>query len=106
VVAAAAGRRCNIESNVLRHRVDARGKHHVTGKPTALMRDVVRICEAGGTLLDPFTGSGTTGVAALELGYRFLGCEMSAEYAEIARERLDHCTAGDARTLGGHSVDL
>ena len=85
-------RRCNIESNVLPgvlcHRVNARDKHHVTGKPTALMRDVVRICEPGGTILDPFAGSGTTGVAALELGYRFLGCEMSAEYAGIAKRRL------------------
>lgn len=54
------------------------------------MRDVVRICEPGGTILDPFAGSGTTGVAALELEYRFLGCEMAAQYARIARDRL--CT--------------
>jgi len=42
----------------------------------------------GELLLDPFAGSGTTGVAALRLGRRFLGWEMNAEYAEIARRRL------------------
>ena len=52
------------------------------------MLDVVRICEPGGLILDPFTGSGTTGVAALRLGYRFLGCELQPEYAEIAKARL------------------
>ncbi len=91
-------RRCNTASNiipgVLRHRVDPRDKHHLTGKPTALMRDVVRICEPGGTILDPFAGSGTTGVAALELGYRFLGCELSPEYADIATRRLERAAAG------------
>ena len=85
-------RRCNTDNNiipgVLKHRVDPRDKHHTTGKPTALMRDVVRICEPGGTILDPFAGSGTTGVAAIELGYRFLGCEIQPEYASIARERM------------------
>ncbi len=91
-------RRCNTASNiipgVLRHRVDPKDKYHLTGKPTALMRDVIRICEPGGTILDPFAGSGTTGVAALELGYRFLGCELSTEYADIATRRLERAAAG------------
>ena len=54
------------------HRVDPSEKHHQTGKPVPLMRDVVRICEPGGLILDPLAGSGSTGVAGLELGYRFL----------------------------------
>ena len=99
----AGDRRCNTENNiipgVLRHRVDPRDKHHATGKPTALMRDVVRICEPGGTILDPFAGSGTTGVAALEQGYRFIGCEILAEYANIAQVRMHgsgmRCAAND-----------
>ncbi|MEM9492101.1 MAG: site-specific DNA-methyltransferase, partial [Myxococcota bacterium] len=73
---------------VLRHRVDPRDKQHVTGKPTELMMDVVKICEPGGVILDPFAGSATTGVAALRLGYRFLGCEIVPAYAHIARNRL------------------
>jgi len=52
------------------------------------MLDVVRICEQGGKILDPFAGSGTTGVAAVKLGYPFHGCELSPEYAAIARARL------------------
>ena len=78
----------NVLPGVMRHRVNPRDKHHTTGKPTSLMLDLVRICEPGGLIVDPFAGSGTTGVAALQLGYRFLGCELSSEYADIARQRL------------------
>lgn len=46
------------------------------------------ITPPGGVILDPFLGSGTTGVAALAEGFRFLGIEREAEYAEIARQRL------------------
>ena len=52
------------------------------------MLDLVRICEPGGLIVDPFAGSGTTGVAALQLGYRFHGCELTSEYTAIARQRL------------------
>ena len=93
-------RRCNTDNNiipgVLKHRVDPSDKHHTTGKPTALMLDVVRICEPGAVILDPFAGSGTTGVAAVELGYRFLGCEIQPEYASIARERMGNDGARSA----------
>lgn len=44
----------------------------------------------GGLVLDPFTGSGSTGKAAVLEGFSFVGCEMTAEYAEIARLRIDH----------------
>lgn len=63
-------------------------KHHMTGKPTALMCELVRPVVPGGVVLDPFAGSGTTGVAALMTGRRFVGVERSATYAEIARNRL------------------
>lgn len=62
---------------------------HVTQKPVPVMRMVVRICPPGGVVLDPFTGSGSTGVAALAQGRRFLGIELSSEYAEIAARRLE-----------------
>ena len=63
-------------------------KHHLTGKPTALMRELVRPVVPGGLILDPFAGSGTTGVAALLAGRRFIGIEREAAYLEISRERL------------------
>jgi site-specific DNA-methyltransferase (adenine-specific) len=42
----------------------------------------------GGTVLDPFTGSGSTGRGAVLEGFDFIGCELSPEYAEIARARI------------------
>ena len=45
-------------------------------------------CPEGGTVYDPFTGYGTTGVVALRLGRKFLGCELNPEYAEMARGRI------------------
>jgi site-specific DNA-methyltransferase (adenine-specific) len=52
------------------------------------MQQLVRICPEGGTVLDPFTGSGTTGVAALREGRDFIGVELSDHYAGIAERRL------------------
>jgi site-specific DNA-methyltransferase (adenine-specific) len=46
------------------------------------------IAPPGGTVLDPFTGSGTTGVAARCEGVDFVGIEQSAEYVELARARI------------------
>jgi site-specific DNA-methyltransferase (adenine-specific) len=62
---------------------------HETQKPTPLMLDLVRLFSDPGELVyDPYCGSGTTGVACLRLGRRFLGHEMQPHYAEIAAERL------------------
>ncbi len=64
---------------------------HPTVKSIALMRWLCRlITPAGGTILDPFAGSGSTGVAALAEGFAFIGCEQSPEYAEIAAARLSY----------------
>jgi site-specific DNA-methyltransferase (adenine-specific) len=53
------------------------------------MERLVRLfSDQGELILDPFTGSGSTGVAALRLGRRFAGWEMNPEYAEMARRRL------------------
>lgn len=63
--------------------------HHPTVKPVALMRWLVRlVTPAGGLVLDPFAGSGTTGIAATMEGRRFVGIEREAEYAEIALARI------------------
>lgn len=64
--------------------------HHPTVKSTSLMAYLVRlITPPGGVVLDPFMGSGSTGVAALELGMDFIGIEREAEYFEIASNRLN-----------------
>jgi len=57
--------------------------------PKALARRCILAgCPAGGTVLDPFAGTGTTGVVALEEGRSFLGIELSSAYHEIGRSRL------------------
>jgi site-specific DNA-methyltransferase (adenine-specific) len=66
-----------------------RSNPHPTVKPTDLMRYLCRlITPPGGIVLDPFTGSGSTGKAAMAEGFRFIGIEREAEYIEIARARI------------------
>ena len=71
--------------------------HHPTVKPTALMAWLCRLVggQPGSLILDPFCGSGTTGIAALREGFRFLGFELDPEYIQIAEARI----AGDAPLL-------
>jgi hypothetical protein len=62
---------------------------HPTVKPVSLMEWLIRlITPPGGLVLDPFAGSGTTGVAAIQRGFRFIGWEREPEYFEIARARI------------------
>lgn len=62
---------------------------HPTVKPTALMQYLIRlITPPGGTVLDPFTGSGSTGKAALLDGFEFIGAELTDEYLPIIESRL------------------
>ena len=64
---------------------------HPTVKPLAVMRWLCKlITPPGGVILDPFCGSGTTGCAAAQLGFEFVGIEREPEYAEIARARIAH----------------
>jgi len=63
--------------------------HHPTVKPVAVMAWLCRlVTPPNGIVLDPFTGSGTTGVAAIREGFRFIGIEREAQYVEIARARI------------------
>ena len=65
------------------------GNNHPTVKPTDLMRYLVRlVTQPGGTVLDPFTGSGSTGKAAVLEGFEFIGIEREAEYVAIAEARI------------------
>jgi DNA modification methylase len=62
---------------------------HPTVKPVDLMRWLVRlVTPPGGLVLDPFMGSGSTGIAALAEGFRFVGCELDAEMVALARRRI------------------
>ena len=69
----------------------SRGNHHPTVKPTDLMRYLCRlVTPPDGIVFDPFCGSGSTGKAATLEGFKFIGIEREAEYAEIARARIAH----------------
>ena len=86
---------------------------HLTPKPLSLMLELVELfTDPGDLVLDPFCGSGTTGVACLRLGRRFIGIERDEKYAAVARERLEAESQGlslrDARAgqlpmFGGES---
>ena len=56
------------------------------------MRDVVKITEPGGHILDPFAGSGTTVLASVLEGYDATGIEVTEHYAEAAKERIHQVT--------------
>ncbi len=72
--------------------VQARGNFHPTVKPIDLMRWLVRlVTPVGGTVLDPFTGSGTTGCACAFEGRPFIGIEREADYVAIAERRIAAC---------------
>lgn len=64
--------------------------HHPTVKPTTLMKYLVRlVTPPDGLVYDPFTGSGSTGKAAILEGFRFIGSELEKEYCEIAIKRTN-----------------
>ena len=63
-------------------------KMHLTGKPVNLMTHLMSVLPADSCLLDPFAGSGTTLLAARQLGHTAHGIELSPDYARIARDRL------------------
>lgn len=68
---------------------------HPTVKPTRAMRYLVRLTTPkGGTVLDPFMGSGTTGAAACGQGFDFIGADLDARYVAIAHERIRHSAPG------------
>lgn len=80
---------------------------HPTVKSIELMRWLVRLItpRPGSLVVDPFAGSGTTGLACLAEGMKFLGFELGADYVEIASARLDAATRQQALPLAAVSVD-
>jgi len=85
------GRKKSIDNAYQRGQTERRNVHP-TVKPVAVMRWLVRLVggKRGSVILDPYSGSGTTGIAAALEGFEFIGCELSPEYAEIARARIAH----------------
>ena len=72
-----------------------RKNNHPTVKPTDLMRYLCRlVTPPNGIILDPFTGSGSTGKAAVLEGFQFIGIEREAEYVEIAKARIANINKG------------
>lgn len=73
-----------------RHEVTAGQKrHHPMQKPEKLMRWCIEQVGASGTILDPYMGSGSTGVAAAQMGHSFIGIESVASYFDIACKRIE-----------------
>ena len=65
------------------------GKQHPTQKPVALMQWCLGFLPNAQTILDPFMGSGTTGVACVNLGRKFIGIELEPKYFDIACKRIE-----------------
>ena len=65
-----------------------RDREHITQKPLSVMRELVKIAPKGGTVLDPFMGSGTTGIAAVIEGRKFIGSEITEHFVGVAAERI------------------
>lgn len=81
----------NVESN--------KGNNHPTVKPIELMKYLIKlITPPGGTVLDPFNGSGSTGCAAVELGFEYIGCELDPAYVEISEKRIAAWSTKDDTT--------
>jgi len=67
-------------------------RYHPTQKPLAVMKWVIDLCPKADLILDPFMGSGTTGVAAIQMGRKFIGIEREESYFNIACERIEQAT--------------
>ena len=77
-------------SNILRYKnVIPQAGDHPTRKPVPLIRQIL-LAKPSDIVLDPFLGSGTTGVACEQLNRRWIGIEISEKYCEIARKRISH----------------
>lgn len=73
---------------VFRYAVNSEPKHHLTGKPVSLLRDLLALVPPGGLVLYPFAGAGSTLLAARDLGLKSIGIELSQIYASKIQERF------------------
>lgn len=94
------GQKCECGPDRVTIKLPGAPNHHPTVKPIALMDWLIRlVTPPGGTVLDPFMGSGTTGIAAIRAGYGFIGIEQNEDYVEIARARIAAVTSQLALAL-------
>jgi site-specific DNA-methyltransferase (adenine-specific) len=83
---------------------DKGGNNHPTVKPVALMRYLIQlVTPSHSRVLDPFMGSGTTGMAVRELGHEFVGCDLDSRYVEIAQRRIQGWLAEHRHTEPPHA---
>ena len=83
----------NVGNVIQSSRVHSTQKDHACEKPVELMRKLISVvAPEGGTVLDPFMGSATTGEACLDLGVNFIGCEADPKYFAIAKRRIDEAS--------------
>jgi site-specific DNA-methyltransferase (adenine-specific) len=78
--------------------VKPQGGKHPTEKPLGLIKYLVESAPEGGVVFDPFMGSGTTGVACVEMGRRFIGIEINEKYFDIARKRIEEAVTQNEKT--------
>jgi len=77
------------EITAVEEKLKGKGNNHPTVKPVALMEYLIKlITPPGGTVLDPFNGSGSTGMAAVGLGFDYIGCELDPAYVDITEKRI------------------
>lgn len=94
------GRKSGLSSGMPDKALAPSANHHPTVKPTDLMRYLCRlVTPPSGLIFDPFTGSGSTGKAAVLEGFDFLGCDITAEYVDIARARIEHAAKSKHNSL-------
>jgi len=78
-----------------RAQLSTENKQHPTQKPVGLMTWCIDLSGSSQTILDPFMGSGTTGVAAIQMGRKFIGIEREPKYFDIACKRIEQATRQD-----------
>ena len=79
--------------------VSSKNKHHQTEKPVELLECLLAICPEGGMVLDPFIGSGSTGVACIRTKRDFTGIELDKRYFETAKERIEKAVSNKCSCL-------
>ena len=75
-------------------------REHPTQKPISVMKWSILQTGVSGTILDPYMGSGTTGIAAHELGLKFIGIEIDKQYFKIACKRIEQAQKQDSLFTG------
>lgn len=85
-------------------RINGAEKQHQTGKPTKVCESIINIRPDFETVLDPFAGSGTTGVACVNTGRRFIGIEKEPKYFDIAVHRMEQAIREKAGNLYAEAV--